>query len=163
MKELSGDQNGEKASSVPANACVESESRFRTHNVLCPSAVAIKAMLVPSGETVKLCISTSVYGVVPPGRATENCTGRLSAGVRLKYAQPMASPVKNSIAAVAIQTRRVRILRRFAAANDSSDCRLGAAICEDNTFEDEEVESASMANAKSFADWNRCCGLFSRQ
>src|SRR5579863_554194 len=52
---LSGDQNGELASSVPANGCAAVESRGRTHSWGAnPAMVATNASLVPSGEMAVL-------------------------------------------------------------------------------------------------------------
>src|SRR5262249_16494594 len=51
IERLSGDQNGNEASSVPFNGCAVRESSARTHNLGLPSAPAWEYTIrLPSGE-----------------------------------------------------------------------------------------------------------------
>ena len=51
MYRLSGDQNGNAASSVPGKGCAVSESIGRTHSSVLPTtSLEVKARLKPSGE-----------------------------------------------------------------------------------------------------------------
>ena len=46
----SGDQNGANAPSVPCSGLALSESMFRSHNLRTPPWLAVKTILLPSGE-----------------------------------------------------------------------------------------------------------------
>ena len=71
---LSGDQNGNIASSVPGNGAATSESSGRTHSCNLPAASrAVKASFVPSGEIAELVAGRPpVLKLVPGGAETKN-------------------------------------------------------------------------------------------
>src|SRR5690242_18015561 len=74
MNRLSGDQNGNAAPSVLGSGCAVSESMRRIHNRTLPDASrAVKASLLPSGETMTLVpVRLEVTNVELSGAYTKN-------------------------------------------------------------------------------------------
>src|ERR1700739_1831548 len=106
MNRLSGDQNGDEAASVPANASAVSASSERTQSTYLPSTfLATKASLCPSGETASGAVVPEV--VVPnpaklPGGETkkrmERAPGCAGASFRLHTARPTTMHAANAAA-----------------------------------------------------------------
>src|SRR5262245_36749817 len=107
MKRLSGDQNGNAASTVPGRGCAVSESMSLIHNRVVPDGSrAVNASLLPSGEMVTLVPTRfNVTNVVFSGGYTKNRVVVSVAG-RDESHQPVtpAIVVSASTAAAACQT-----------------------------------------------------------
>ena len=125
MNRLSGDQNGNAASSVPGSGCAVSESMGRIHNRTLPDASrAVNASLLPSGEMTTLVpVRLEVTNVVFSGGYTKN---RVTDGVIGRDADHQAvapaTVVSASSAAAACHTREAgRVLLDPASASAGVD------------------------------------------
>src|SRR5262249_7745376 len=82
MERLSGDQNGQEASSVPASGRAEIASSERSNNCDRPSVIATKTIFFPSGEIASdagfaaggVLISVRVSGASGAGRERRTAT-----------------------------------------------------------------------------------------